>query len=43
MLQDIWSNNRLFGGLPNIIGGDFAQISGVFWRGIRVTIVRPCI
>ena len=26
MLQDIQNNNRLFGGLPVIIGGYFAQI-----------------
>ena len=26
MLQDIWNNDRFFGGLPVIMGGDFAQI-----------------
>ena len=43
MLQNIWNNNRLFGGLPVIMGGDFAQILPVVCRGIRATIVGACI
>ena len=43
MLQDIWSDDRLFGGLPVIMGGDFAQILLVVHRGTRATIVRACI
>ena len=43
MLQDIWSNDRLFGRLPVIIEGDFAQILPVVRRGTRATIVGACI
>ena len=43
MLQDIRSNNRLFGGLPVIMGGDFAQILSVVRRDTRATIVGACI
>ena len=43
MLQDIRSNNRLFGGLPVIMGGDFAQILPVVRRGTRATVVGACI
>ncbi len=39
MLQDIRSNNRLFGGLPVIMGGDFAQILLVVYQDTRATIV----
>ena len=40
MLQDIRSNDCLFGGLPVIMGGDFAQILPVVRRA---TIVGACI
>ena len=43
MLQDIRSNDCLFGGLPVIVGGDFAQILPVVHRGTRATIVGACI
>ena len=43
MLQDIRSDNRLFGGLPIVMGGDFAQILPVVRRGTRATIVGACI
>ena len=43
MLQDIQNNNRLFGGPPVIMGGDFAQILPVVRRGTRATIVGACI
>lgn len=43
MLHDIRSNNRLFGGLPVIIGDDFAQILPVICRGTRAAIVGACI
>lgn len=40
MLQDIQNNNRLFGGLPVIIGGYFAQILPLVCWDTRATIVR---
>ena len=43
MLQDIRSHNRSFGGLPVIMGGDFAQILPVVCQGTRATIVGACI
>ena len=43
MLQDIWSNDCLFSGLPMVIGGDFAQILPVVCQGTRATILRACI
>ncbi len=43
MLQDIRSDNRLFGDLPMVMGGDFAQILPVVRRGTRATIVGACI
>ena len=43
ILQDIRSNNRLFGGLPMVIGEDFAQILFVVCRGTRATIVEASI
>ena len=43
MLQDIRSDNRLFGGLPIVMGGDFAQILPVVCRGTSTTIVGACI
>lgn len=43
MLQDIWSNNCLFGGLFIMMKGDFAQILPVICRSTKATIVRACI
>lgn len=43
ILQDIQNNSCLFGGLPIIIEGDFAQILPIICRGTRATIVRVCI
>ena len=43
MLQDIRSDNRLFGVLPMVMGGDFAQILPVVCQGTRATIVGACI
>ena len=39
MIQNIRSNNHLFGGLPVIMGGDFAQILPVVRQSTRATIV----
>lgn len=43
ILQDIWSNNRLFGDWLIIMGGGFAQIFFVVYQDIRTTIVEACI
>ena len=43
MLQDIRSNNCLFGGLPIIMGRDFVQILPVICQGTKATIVGACI
>ena len=43
MLQDIRNNDRLFGGPPVIIGGDFEQILPVIRQSTRATIVGACI
>ena len=37
------SNNNLFGYIPIVFGGDFAQILPVVPRGNRAAIVRACI
>lgn len=39
LLQDIRSNERLFGGLPVVMGGDFAQILPIAQRGTRTSTV----
>ena len=39
ILIDIRSDNALFGGVPTIFGGDFAQILPVVPRGSRADIV----
>ena len=39
MLTDVRSNDSTFGGLPTILGGDFAQILPVVPRGNRAAIV----
>ena len=39
MLIDIRSDDALFGGVPTIFGGDFAQILPVVPRGSRADIV----
>lgn len=41
-LQDIWGNDYLFGGLPAILGGDWAQILRVVQHGNRAAIVPAC-
>lgn len=41
-LCDIRGNNHLFGGLPAILGGDWAQILPVIRHGNRAAIVRAC-
>ena len=44
MLSDICSNDRsLFGGIPTVFGGDFAQILPVIKRGSRAQIVDACL
>lgn len=43
ILEDIWSNNRLFRDLPMVMGKDFAQILPFVCRGTRATIMRACI
>ncbi len=43
MLQDIWNNDRFFGGLPVIIRRDFAQISPIIYQGTIVIIIKTCI
>src|SRR4051812_14188867 len=44
MLADICSNDRsLFGGVPTVFGGDFAQILPVVPRGNRADIVNACL
>ena len=42
-LKDIRSNNALFGGLPVLLGGDFAQIPPVVRHGNRSAIVEASI
>jgi hypothetical protein len=42
-LQDIFSNESLFGGLPIIFGGDFAQIPPVIEKGGRAQIVEASV
>ena len=39
-LQDICNNQKLFGGIPVVLGGDFAQIAPVVTRGGRPEIVE---
>ncbi|UPX10330.1 uncharacterized protein EKO05_0000996 [Ascochyta rabiei] len=43
MLQDVRSSPALFGGLPVIASGDFAQILPVVRRGQRPAIVNACL
>lgn len=43
LLKDIRSNERLFGGLPVVMGGDFAQILPVVRRGTRASTVAASI
>jgi hypothetical protein len=43
MLQDVRSSTALFGGLPLIAGGDFAQILPVVRRGQRAAVVDACL
>lgn len=42
-LQDICNYDLLFGGIPILLGGDFAQILPVIKRGSRATIVSACL
>lgn len=39
LLKDVRSNEQLFGGLPVVLGGDFAQILPVVPRGTRASTV----
>jgi hypothetical protein len=43
MLTDIRENDSLFGGIPTVFGGDFAQILPVVRRGRRPDIVAACL
>lgn len=43
MLQDIRSNDRLFKGLPIIMGRDFPQILPIVYQSTGATIVEACI
>lgn len=43
MIQDIRSNNCLFGDLPIIIRGDLAEILLVVCQATKTTIVGACI
>ena len=42
-LRDILRNDELFGGVPTIFGGDFAQILPVVRKGQRPHIVSACL
>jgi hypothetical protein len=42
-LRDIRENDVLFGGIPTLFGGDFAQILPVVRRGKRPQIVEACL
>ena len=42
-LQDMRSNDHTFGGIPTILGGDFAQILPVVQKGSRAATVGACI
>jgi len=42
-LRDIMSDDRLFGGIPVLLGGDFAQILPVVRKGKRADVVNACI
>lgn len=39
-LTDLFDNENLFGGIPVVLGGDFAQILPVVRKGTRATIVQ---
>ena len=39
-LSDFLDNEDLFGGIPVVLGGDFAQILPVVHKGTRATIVQ---
>ena len=42
-LSDVRSSMNLFGGVPVLFGGDFAQILPVVLQGTRATIVGACL
>ena len=42
-LMDVRADDALFGGLPIVLGGDFAQILPVVQRGNRAAIVNTCL
>jgi hypothetical protein len=39
LMQDLHQNDLLFGGVPVVLGGDFAQILPVVKRGRRADVV----
>jgi len=43
MLTDVRSDDALFGGVPTVFGGDFAQILPVVPGGSRADIVNACL
>jgi ATP-dependent DNA helicase PIF1 len=42
-LRDITKVNSLFGGIPVVLGGNWAQILPVVPRGSRSNIVNACL
>ena len=43
LFKELMVNNDLFGGVPVVLGGDFAQILPVVRRGSREQVVNACI
>ncbi|POS82216.1 hypothetical protein EPUL_006683, partial [Erysiphe pulchra] len=43
VLRDLCDGNELFGAIPVLLGGDFAQILPVVLRGRREQVVNACI
>jgi ATP-dependent DNA helicase PIF1 len=41
--QDIWGNDKLFGGIVTVFGGDFKQILPVIVKSSRTQIVGACL
>ena len=42
-LMDVRADNTLFGGLPIVLGRDFAQILPVVQRGNQAAIINACL